>query len=121
MDEVQCGKFESLFVDVDGMTRWSATLTPSPSERWLKAFKNEAGAALCAGVSFGDAPRIRSDSIEFSAPENSQGAVANAIRGVITKTNRTAAGKKGNDDLATDPSPCAPPLRADAGPEDAIQ
>ena len=93
MDEVQCGKFESLFVDVDGMIRWSATLTPSPSARWLKVFKDEAGRALSIGVFLDHAPLIRSDSIEFSAPENSEGAVARAIRGVITKTNRTATGR----------------------------
>jgi hypothetical protein len=122
MGEVQCGKFESLFVDVDGMTRWSATLTPSPSEIWLKAFKDEAGAALSAGVSLGDTPLIRSDSIEFSAPENSQGAVASAIRGVITKTNRTATGTKGSDDLVIDSSPRpSAPRRADVGSEDATQ
>ena len=88
MDEVHCGTFELLYVDSDGMSRWSASLIPRPSEIWLKAFADEACTALSAGVYLGDVPLIRSDSIEFSAPESSEGAVASAIRVVITKASR---------------------------------
>jgi hypothetical protein len=90
MSDIQCGAFHPFSVDADGMIRWSATLTPIPDDAWETTFHAEAAMALERGLNLGRALAIRSDALEFSAPETAEEPITIAIRDVLSKANGSA-------------------------------